>query len=138
MGKKSTLLMGAASYVVLAMTGAVSPANAQDSADNAMEEIVVTARKREESLQDVPIAIEALGAQRIEENGIDGITGVAAFSASLIYDTGILPNDTRPVIRGVSTSRGRANVATLVVNLTLKLLLMVKLLINVLLAAKIP
>ena len=35
-----------------------------------IEEIVVSARRREESLQDVPVAVSAFGAQQIKERGI--------------------------------------------------------------------
>lgn len=112
MSTRFALLVGAASTVVLAMAGV--PVKAQENSKLAMEEIVVTARKRAETLEDVPIAIEAMGTQKIEENGIDSVARVAQYSASLTYDTGVLPNDTRPVIRGVSSNRGRANVATLV------------------------
>ena len=37
-----------------------------ESADNRIEEVVVTARKREERLQDVPIAVSAISADMIE------------------------------------------------------------------------
>jgi len=35
-----------------------------------LEEIVVTARKRDESLQEVPVAISAFSAEEIESAGI--------------------------------------------------------------------
>jgi iron complex outermembrane receptor protein len=44
-----------------------SPASAEDLA---LEEVVVTARKREESLQEVPVAISAFTAQTMESLGI--------------------------------------------------------------------
>ena len=47
--------------------GAVS---ATANAQQAIEEVVVTATKREESLQDVPIAVTALTADDLEERGI--------------------------------------------------------------------
>ena len=48
------------------MTLALSvPINAQ-----VLEEIVVTARKREENLQDVPLSISAFNAEAIRERGI--------------------------------------------------------------------
>jgi iron complex outermembrane receptor protein len=43
---------------------------AASAADRAIEEIVVTATKREESLQDVPIAVTALTNQTLQELGI--------------------------------------------------------------------
>jgi iron complex outermembrane receptor protein len=43
-----------------------SPASAQESAEGSLEEIIVTARFREERLQDTPIAISAITAAEIE------------------------------------------------------------------------
>ena len=79
-----------------------------------IEETVVTARKKTENLQSVPIAIDALGALTLEEKGISTLEQVAKYTTGLTFDVGILPNDTRPVIRGVNISRGRPNVAILV------------------------
>ncbi|MCB1701955.1 MAG: TonB-dependent receptor [Halioglobus sp.] len=79
-----------------------------------VEEVVVTARKKSESLQSIPIAIDALNAVELEEKGITSLEQVAKYTTGLTFDVGILPNDTRPVIRGVNISRGRPNVALLI------------------------
>ena len=49
-------------------------AQAQDSL---IEEVVVTARKREESLQNVPVAVTALSPSQIEQSGIQSVIDVA-------------------------------------------------------------
>jgi len=91
------------------------PAMAQEPDQGAvLEEIIVTARKREENLQDVPIAITAIGAETLQRAGIKDIEGLVANDPSLSFDLGIAPYDTRIVIRGLSPTRGRPNVATLV------------------------
>ena len=51
-----------------------------ESATGVFEEITVTARKREESLLEVPIAITALTAADIEEKGINEFKDVIAFT----------------------------------------------------------
>lgn len=51
-----------------AFWGVPATALAQDSASSRLEEIIVTAQRREESLQDVPIAISAFTAEAIEKN----------------------------------------------------------------------
>ncbi|MGL4563933.1 MAG: TonB-dependent receptor plug domain-containing protein, partial [Halioglobus sp.] len=79
-----------------------------------LEETVVTARKKSESLQSVPVSIDALGQMMLEEKGISTLEQVARYTTGLTFDVGILPNDTRPVIRGVNITRGRPNVAILV------------------------
>ena len=46
-------------------TVAMVPAHAQES--GALEEIVVTAQKREQNLQDVPVSVQVLGNQQLEQ-----------------------------------------------------------------------
>lgn len=63
------------SFVALAALVA-TPAFAQDSAqdqDDGIGAIVVTAQKRSENVQDVPIAISAVGSQYLESRGVDSI-----------------------------------------------------------------
>jgi outer membrane receptor protein involved in Fe transport len=79
-----------------------------------VDEIIVTARKKEEVLQDVPVAVTAFDAAAIDRKGIRGIDDLAKYSASLQFDESFAQSDTRVVIRGLSPSRGRQNVAFLV------------------------
>ena len=73
---------------VLAACGALSLAGGQVLAQSgALEEIVVTAQKREESLQDTPVAVSAFTAAAIESKGIDDISEVASFTPNLVFDT---------------------------------------------------
>ena len=81
---------------------------------DSLGEVVVTARKREERLQDIPIAVTALGAQQIQELGITSLADVARYTPGLSYDEGISRLDTRPAIRGLYVQRGRPSVAILV------------------------
>ncbi|MFV8819198.1 TonB-dependent receptor [Haliea sp. E17] len=82
--------------------------------DFLVEEVLVTARKKEENLQSVPIGIDAFTAHQIEEKAISTVADVAKYSPSLTFEQGVLPNDTRPTIRGMNISRGRPNVAILI------------------------
>jgi outer membrane receptor protein involved in Fe transport len=78
-----------------------------------IEEIIVSARKREESLQEVPVAISAFTAENIQQLGINDLDDLGTYTSSLIFDTGFAPQDTKVVIRGLSPVRGRQNVAIL-------------------------
>lgn len=80
----------------------------------AIEEIVVTVRKREESLQSVPIAVTALTEQQINKLNITDLADVSKLSSSVIFDQGFSAQDTRITIRGLAPTRGRQNVAVLV------------------------
>lgn len=62
------MLTARASIVALCCAIA-SPALAQASDDSQVEEVLVTARKREERLRDVPVAATALGAEDIQAQG---------------------------------------------------------------------
>jgi len=56
-------------FAALVWVGTASDAVAQEGAKRALEEVVVTARRREESLQSVPIAVTALSSQDLAEAG---------------------------------------------------------------------
>ena len=59
------------SYLVTAMALSVAYAPAALSEQMVMEEVIVTAQKREQSMQDVPISITAIGGERIQDAAIN-------------------------------------------------------------------
>lgn len=72
-----------------------------DAESLTLDEVVVTARKREEKLQDVPISIVSVSAEELEKRGI---TDVASFTASVpgfAYNEERDRNTTKIGIRGV-------------------------------------
>ncbi len=79
-----------------------------------IDEIIVTARKKEENLQDVPVSVTAFSRDAIERKGINRIGDIAKLTPSLQFDESFAQSDTRIVIRGLSPTRGRQNVAVLV------------------------
>ena len=68
--KKSLALLGAAS---IGFSGQVYT---QQAAAAVLEETVVTAQKREQSLQDVPAAVEAFGSEAIANAGWKDVGGL--------------------------------------------------------------
>ncbi|HEY0414513.1 MAG TPA: TonB-dependent receptor [Allosphingosinicella sp.] len=78
------------------------PANAAatDAVDN--DEIVVTAQKREENLQDVPISIQALGTARLEELNVSNFNDYTKLTPSVSFQTGT-PGSANVYIRGVAS-----------------------------------
>jgi iron complex outermembrane receptor protein len=81
------------------------PALAQSSAPEGIEEIVVTAQKREESLQDTPVSIAAFSAKDLEAKGISGLTDLRANVPALQLTP--FPNNaatTQIFMRGVGLS----------------------------------
>ncbi|MDE0005979.1 MAG: hypothetical protein OXQ29_25075, partial [Rhodospirillaceae bacterium] len=63
----------------------LSPAHGQD-AGFVLEEIVVTARKREENLQEVPVSISVLSADIIQEAGLINPRDIFEAVPGLDYD----------------------------------------------------
>ncbi|WP_206520296.1 TonB-dependent receptor [Altererythrobacter sp. BO-6] len=98
-------------------------AQAQESGSDEAEQraagspvIVVTARKREEDLIDVPLSITALGSEEIAEAGIDNIADVALQTPGFSFRQGFGRTgggdggaSVRPAIRGMSNILGAPN-----------------------------
>src|SRR5436190_12148028 len=59
----------------------------QAAASNTIEELVVTAEKREQSLQDVPVAISAFTAEKRDLVGINTVQDMTNFTPGLQYST---------------------------------------------------
>ena len=96
------------------MVAAIAGLLIADSGFAQIDEIIVTARKREENLQDVPVAVTAFTRDSIERRGIRRVGDIAKLTPSLQFDESFAQSDTRIVIRGLSPTRGRQNVAVLV------------------------
>ena len=97
---KSVLLAGAA------WSAASSMAMAQDAVpqndQTAVDDIIVTARRREESLQDVPVAVTAVSGEQLEARGAADITELARSVPSLTLNAARGSNSTLiSFIRGV-------------------------------------
>ncbi len=83
--------LAAAVCGVLALGLAPRIASAQspsESATGALEEIVVTARKREESLQDTPISVTAFTAQGLADRGMVSTKDLGTYTPNLISNNG--------------------------------------------------
>ena len=67
-----------------------------------LEQVIVTAQKRQENLQEVPLSITALGTAKLEELHITDFADYARFLPSLSY-TSLGPGFSRVFFRGVSS-----------------------------------
>ena len=63
--------------------GAATPALSQDERQVAIDSIIVTAERREQSLQDAPVAVTAFVAAFIEDAGIDNATDLVGYVPGL-------------------------------------------------------
>ena len=82
-------------FVLLAASGA---AGAQ-----AVEEIIVTAQKREQSLQDVPISISTFTGEFLEDSGIDTLQQLGQYTPNLSLAFSSQLANNRIILRGVGS-----------------------------------
>ena len=89
---KTALLAGAA-WSALSTFAMAQDAAPQEGA-SALDEVVVTARRRDELLKDVPISVSAIGEERLEQTGASDITALQQQT----------PNATVQVARGSNST----------------------------------
>ncbi|KQY88083.1 MULTISPECIES: TonB-dependent receptor [unclassified Brevundimonas] len=89
---KTALLAGAA-WSALSTFAVAQNVGPQDQA-SALDDVVVTARRRDELLKDVPISVSALGEERLEQTGASDITALQQQT----------PNATVQVARGSNST----------------------------------
>ncbi len=69
-----------------------------------IDEIITTAQKRSENLQDVPVAITAFDVEALEKNRIEGLEDIGTFTSGLyVTQNPADPNGVRINIRGIGT-----------------------------------
>jgi len=93
-----------ASYSAMALAfAATTPAYAQADDEPVLEEIVVTAQKREQSLQDVPISVTALTGESLREAGAISMNDVSRLTPSLTTLQNDTPLNQSYRIRGIGS-----------------------------------
>ncbi|MFZ9966296.1 MAG: TonB-dependent receptor plug domain-containing protein, partial [Steroidobacteraceae bacterium] len=93
---RSAVLLALGSIASLPLS---APAMAQ-GAGLALEEIVITARKEAESLQDAPVSVTAITDEGLIERGIVDPASLAGFTPGLSFSQAFGRQNDRPVIRG--------------------------------------
>lgn len=96
------LALGSASAIALTLfaSGASAQENTQGAAT--VDEIVVTANKREESVQSIPAAVTAIGGAALQQQGIGNVPDLQMRVPSLVAGSG--PFVTAVSLRGVGTN----------------------------------
>jgi len=69
-----------------------------------LEEVIVTAQKREQNLRDVPMAITALGRELLKDSEINNIEDLTKLVPSMRFTPGDDPTNSSIRIRGVGTN----------------------------------
>ncbi|MCR5876073.1 TonB-dependent receptor [Phenylobacterium sp. J426] len=93
-----------ASALVIAGLCAAGPASAQDDAQGSViEGIVVTAQKREQNLQDVPIVVNVVSGQQLQDAGVRDVKDLQVLTPGLSVTSSTGGAQTSIRIRGVGT-----------------------------------
>src|ERR1700722_2609848 len=97
--------LGQGGALVLAIFGVLASAAGWAQAANppVLTEIVVTAQKREQNIQDVPISVIALSAQQLKDAGVTDIKNRQALTPGLSYTSPTSENVANRRIRGIGT-----------------------------------
>jgi iron complex outermembrane recepter protein len=93
--------------LALAISGAIAAgsswAQQQASSQPVLTEIIVTAEKREQNIQDVPISVIALSAQQLKDAGVTDIKDMQVLTPGLTVTSTTNENSTTARIRGIGT-----------------------------------
>ncbi|KQY29862.1 TonB-dependent receptor [Caulobacter sp. Root487D2Y] len=103
---------------LLALMAATTPAFAQTNAApretanvNSVDEVVVTATRRSERLQDVPLSITAFSQAELTQKGVVGFEGIARETPGVVLNRAS-DNNARFTVRGISTNGWGAGLQT--------------------------
>jgi iron complex outermembrane receptor protein len=105
----------ASSAMLVAALGTTAHAQSKSSATaaatNTIEELVVTAEKRAQSLQDVPVAVSAFTSERRDLIGITTVSDLTNFTPGLEYNAQNDRNTLRGVGRNTNVHAAEGSVA---------------------------
>lgn len=79
------------------------PAAAAYAQGGQLEEVIVTSTYREESLQEIPIAVTAIGGELMAKEDIFDLTGISINTPNFSF-TEFAPGQTNPVMRGIGSA----------------------------------
>jgi outer membrane receptor protein involved in Fe transport len=77
-----------ATAISAVLAGVPAAYAAEDKASGALEDVVVTAQKRSENLQDVPVSIQALGNEKLDELHVVNLDNYVKFLPSVTINRG--------------------------------------------------
>lgn len=81
-----------------------APAAAPAAPGGGLEEIVVTARKRVESVQDVPVAVTAISAAEIDRRDLTSLERISAATPQLVIGRNVSGSGAQLTLRGVGSN----------------------------------
>jgi len=97
------------SFAAMAAALMPVPTYAQSSGDSITDEIIVTARRKAESLQDVPGSITALTSATLEKAGVERVEDFIGLTPGVTLVNAAEAGDTQVNIRGINGARDAEN-----------------------------
>jgi outer membrane receptor protein involved in Fe transport len=101
-GMLTTALLASSMLTGVVAHAQTAPPSSQASGAVALEEVVVTAQKRSENLQDVPVSIQALGEAKLEQLEVSNFTDYVKYLPSVSFQT-TSPGFSNVYFRGVAS-----------------------------------
>lgn len=102
-------------FAATSLSGFAGLPTVADAAEPVLEEVLVTSRKRVESLMDIPDQISVFTAQQIEDAGIDNLVDASLLTPGVYFSGDWSPTVNTFTIRGISNNpNGDAPVAYVV------------------------
>jgi len=100
----SALLLAASLTATPVLAQQVTPSPAPQDDTTQIDDVIVTATKREERLIDVPVAVTAIGAQQLQNSGVSDIRELTGLAPSVQFQTPGGGADSSIRIRGIGTT----------------------------------
>lgn len=94
------LLMSA---TAIALVPAMAHAQDAGQTNSGLEEIIVTAQKREQNMQDVPVAVTAVTGETLTNRGVATVADLPRLAPSLTLTQGNAPTNNTLNLRGIGT-----------------------------------
>lgn len=97
-------------YYLMSATAAIAFPNTvqaqevTDDSDVGLQEIVVTAQKREQNLQDVPVAVTAISGDALISRNVSTVSDLPRVAPSLTVTQGNVPTNNSINLRGIGTT----------------------------------
>ena len=79
-------------------------ADDQPASGAGLDEVVVTAQKRTQNVQEVPLSVQVIGADQLSAAGIENFEDFNRVAPSLLIRTDVTPINSSVAIRGIGTS----------------------------------
>ena len=113
---KSLFMLSPLVLVLMVAIDDSGVAQAQEEATGVLEEVIVTGRKREENLQDVPAAVVAISSETIERANISSARDITTRVPNVSIVESLSPTSTYIIVRGIASTRNSEPAVSMVVD----------------------